>query len=90
MTFQTGIIKHANQDLRFIKIFFIMYPKIFCRISVAKFYNNRFESIQLDAFILLGTKYQWFTLFKEQGFVGLELFSVNISKAPSLKMLQFW
>ena len=45
MAFYFRIIKHADQYLCFIKIFFIMYPKIICTYTITQLYNYRFKSI---------------------------------------------
>ena len=83
------IIKHARKDLRFIEIFFIMHPQIVGAHSFAYLYNHRFKAIEFNALVLLCAEYQWLAMLQKQRFFGFELFSVNTSKAPSLKILQF-
>ena len=91
MTFDFWIIKHADQYLRFVKIFFIMYPKSSALIAIIQVHNLGFKSIQFDPFILFAPNINGLPCSRNKSFLWLwMLFSVNISKAPSLKMLQFW
>lgn len=89
MTLTLRVIEDAGQDLCFIDISFIMNPEIIHTMACIQVYHDRFETIQFDPLVIIGTEYQRFALFQEQGFFRLAGL-VKISILPSLKMLQFW
>lgn len=70
MTFHTGIIKHANEDLRFVEIALIMHPQIICAGIFSQLNDHRPEAVQFDAFVALCAKDQGLALLQEEGIIG--------------------
>src|SRR5258708_8015326 len=74
MTFDTGIIKHPDENLVFIEVFFVVYPEVIFAYILPQVDNSRMETIQANAFFPLRSEDQGFALFQEQGFHGLGAF----------------
>src|SRR5258708_1306241 len=70
MSFDTWIIKHPDKDLGFIKIFFIVDPKVAFAYVFPEVDNSRMKAIQPNAFIPLCSKDQRLALFQEQSLHG--------------------
>ena len=90
MSFKFWIIKHAGQYLCFINILFIMYPQIIGTMTIIEVNHLGLNPSSFIPLSLAAPKINGLPCSRNNVSCALLLFSVNISKAPSLKMLQFW
>jgi len=72
MPFHPYIVEKPDKDLRFIEIFFIVYPKVvLAKAAVPDVDHSGFEAVQADSLFLLCAKYQGLPLLQEQRLHGL-------------------
>src|ERR1700677_4199095 len=74
MSFDPRVIEHADQDLRLIEIFVVVYPQIIRADASAEIHYRRPETFQADALVPLCAEDQRLALFEEQGLDGLAAF----------------
>src|ERR1700754_4598076 len=85
MSFDPRIVKHPDEDLRFIKVFVVMNPQVIFAYSIPKVHNSRLKTLQPDALIPLCPKDQRLTLFKEQGLHWLGTLFGKDLKSPVIE-----
>ena len=81
MPFDPGIIKHSDEDLRFVKVLLVVNPQVAFTYPIPKVDNSWLKAIQPDAFVPLRPKDQRLALFQEQGLHRLgTLFSKDLKR----------
>src|SRR5882724_8270004 len=85
MSFNRGIIKHPHKDLRFIKIFIVMYPAIICARVFSNLNDHRLKPVQFYSSVTLRSKNERLPVFKKENIIGLGRFLREDLKSPIIK-----